>query len=133
MAIPAEVQLDSLPHEGAKTYGTTNLAGNGTLDAALQLALWDLSLPHTVDPNNPFTSSAGSDPVYFTADVNGAIESELKTLLNDAQGKSATGVNVLFNGGVGTNLQQNVLQAVPEPSGFASWPQPRSSALAGTP
>lgn len=128
------------------TYGTTshyvNTASNPSFSAwghdfALQMAIWDLSLNHTIDPKNPFSSSNPNDPSspYFNvntpanaahgnAAANSYIQGYMSDYLTEAQnfansGGTVVGVEVLQGSGSQSVLYAENgahVQNVPEPS-----------------
>jgi hypothetical protein len=101
------------------TYGTQNQTGNAINDAALQLALWDLSLAN----HNPTTFTQKSPGVYWSGDnafivsnISGTssqvsqIVSLTNSYLQAAQAKTAGNVSLLQSGpSSNPNLQQSVL------------------------
>jgi len=112
-------------------YGSTNLAGNAVADAALQLALWDLSLtnhtPTSFGATTPGGSSYSSDPsgqpsVFTVSGISSAIANQTDAYLRDAAANANSSASAfVYVGFTGPesdgSFQQSILiDPTPEPS-----------------
>jgi hypothetical protein len=106
-----------------RTYGTQNLAGHTTDDAALQLALWDLSVDSRTPTSFSYDGANGSytsgDSLFAVSGISSAVAQQTNYYLQDAKGKLGGDVYLLQSGPASEpNLQQSVLAQAPEPTAF---------------
>ena len=103
-----------------RTYGAQNLAGHATDDAALQLALWDLSVDSRTPTSFSYDAVAGAyksgDSLFEVRGISDAVAQQTNYYLKNAMGKLAGDVYLLQSGSENDpNLQQSVLALAPAP------------------
>src|SRR5262249_17503856 len=111
-----------------QTYGLQNLTNNSDKAAAVQLAIWDLLLPHNPTffaPNGDGTYSSG-DPSVFNVDLGSNPDASQIAALTDQYLKASIGATTsgawfdASPSGTDPNRGENLLQPVPEPSSIVT-------------
>jgi hypothetical protein len=110
-------------------YGSTNLAGKAVDDAALQLALWDLSLTNHTPTSFGLTGnvySSGDPSIFAVSGISSDIANQTNFYLNDAaQNATSSSSDFVYVGFTGPesngSLQQSILiDPTPEPSALVA-------------
>jgi hypothetical protein len=115
-------------------YGTTNLAGKATQDAALQLALWDLSVSSRTPTSFSYNTAAGKytsgDSLFGVSGISSDVATLTSQYLTEAHNQSPGNVVLLQSGPASdTSLQQSVLI---DQDGLAAAPEPTAYILFAT-